>query len=149
MTDVAGLASRIELVEASGPVSPRHSYATTIVLSFAPAPDGDGAAHVVRDHRDVSGTHHEEGVVARATYDALLADILAALPLGAPIDLTSAKRDRKGISFNHVVVTVGEASTRLDYVLSDLDEDDGDPRARKVVSLLKGAATDALPARGG
>ena len=137
--------SRIELVEASGPVSPRHSYATTIVLSFAPTADGAAAARVVRDHRDASGTHHHEGVVERPTFDALLAEVLASLPLGAPIDLTSTKRDRKGISFNHVAVVVGDASTRLDYVLSDLDEDDGDPRARAVVSLLRRAAKDALP----
>ena len=93
------------------------------MLSFAPTGDGGDSAHVVRDHRDASGTHHDEGIVARATYDALLAEVLASLPLGAPVDLTSAKRDRKGISFNHVVV-VGDASTRLDYVLSDLEEDD-------------------------
>ena len=145
MTDVR-LASRIELVEASGPVSPRHSYTTTIVLSLAPTSEGGEAAHVVRDHRDASGTHHDEGSVDRSTYDALLAELLAALPLGAPIDLARTKRDRKGISFNHVVLVVGDASTRLDYVLSDIDEDDGDPRARRVVSLLKGAAQEAFPA---
>jgi len=147
MTD-ASEASRIELVEASGPVSPRHSYATTIVLSFAPTSEG-GDAHIVRDHRDASGTHHHEGAVDRSTYEALLRELLASLPLGAPIDLVATKRDRKGISCNHVTVVVGEASTRLDYVLSDIDEDDGDPRARAVVSLLKGAAQAAFPAAAG
>ena len=142
-------ASRIELVEASGPVSPRHSYATKIVISSAPTSEGDDAVHVVRDHRDASGTHHDERVIERAAYDALLAGVLASLPLGAPIDLAAAKRDRKGISFNHVVVVVGDASTRLDYLLSDLDEDDGDPRARAVVSLLKGAANGPVPAPAG
>lgn len=144
MTDIASdTASRIELVEASGPVSPRHSYATTIAFSLAATPR-DAPAHVVRDHRDASGKHHDEGALERAAYDALLAEVLASLPLGAPLDLASAKRDRKGVSFNHVVVEVGEASTRLDYLLSDLDEDDGDPRARAIVTFVKDAANRGL-----
>jgi len=136
---LAARASRIELVEASGPVSPRYSYTTTIALSLD-ATSADGAAHVVRDHRDASGNHHDEREIDRAAYEAILAELLRSLPLGAPLDLASTKRDRKGISFNHVAVVVGDASTRLDYVLSDIDEDDGDPRARAVVSLVKGAA---------
>ena len=131
-------ASRIELVEASGPVSPRHSYKTTIALSLDTTPPGV-AAHVVCDRRDASGEHHDEREIDRAVYEAILAELLLSLPLGAPLDLVGTKRDRKGISFNHVVVVVGDASTRLDYLLSDLDEDDGDPRARAVVSLVKRA----------
>jgi hypothetical protein len=138
-------ASRIELVEASGPVSPRHSYTTTIALSLdaldTPAANRPGApARVLCDHRDASGAHHDEQELDRAAYVALLAELLVTLPLGAPLDLAGAKRDRKGISFNHVAITVEGASTRLDYVLSDLDEEDGDPRARAVVSLVKHAA---------
>jgi hypothetical protein len=147
MSDDPGLttcASRIELVEASGPVSPRHSYTTRIALSLE-ALDALAAnrlapaARVVCDHRDASGEHHEEQELDRVTYAALLAQLLVTLPLGAPLDLAGSKRDRKGISFNHVTITVEGASTRLDYVLSDLDEDDGDPRARTVVSLVKQA----------
>lgn len=95
----------------------------------------------VRDHRDASGEHHDERAIDRATYDALLGELLALVPLGAPLDLTATKRDRKGISFNHVAVVVGDGSTRIDYVLSDLDEDDGDPRARTAVALVKRAAS--------
>jgi hypothetical protein len=129
--------SRIELVEASGPVSPRHHYNTKITIARA---TGAGAAHVVRDHKDASGEHHDEHELEPSAHDALLAEVLAALPPGAPLDLAATKRDRKGVSFNHVLVTSGDASTRLDYLLSDLDEDDGDPRARAVVSAIKRAA---------
>lgn len=139
MTDTPARASRIELVEASGPVSPRHSYTTAIVVTCDAT--AGVAARAVRDHRDVSGEHHDERAIDRATHDALLDALLAVLPLGAPIDLTATKRDRKGISFNHVAVVVGDASTRLDYLLSDVDEDDGDPRARTAVALVKRAAT--------
>jgi hypothetical protein len=147
MTDAAAhaaTASRIELVEASGPVSPRHSYKTTIALSFEASPGL--VARVVRDHRDASGAHHDDREIDRAAYEAILAEVLVTLPLRAPLDLVGAKRDRKGISFNHLIVVVGDASTRLDYLLSDLDEDDGDPRARAVVALVKRAALgDAQP----
>ena len=136
---LAKQASRIELVEASGPVSPRHSYETSITLSIADAQPGV-AASLVRDHRDASGKHHDERVIDRAAYDALVAELLVALPLGVRLDLVGTKRDRKGISFNHVVIEVGEASSRLDYLVSDLDEDDGDPRARTVVTLVKEAS---------
>lgn len=141
MTDpeaVAAPASRIELVEASGPVSPRHRYKTTITITREASPDA--GARLVRDHRDASGEHHSERPLDRASYERLVAALLGSLPLGAPLDLAAGKRDRKGIAFNHVVVTIGDASTRLDYLLSDLDEDDGDPRARAVVDLLKKAA---------
>jgi hypothetical protein len=141
MTDaqaVAAPASRIELVEASGPVPPRHSYKTTITITCEAS--REAGARLVRDHRDASGEHHDEGTLERARYEQLVADVLGSLPLGAPLDLAAGKRDRKGVSFNHVIVTVGEASTRLDYLLSDLDEDDGDPRARAVVDILKRAA---------
>lgn len=136
---LAAAASRIELVEASGPVSPRHSYATTIVITCDEDPGL--AARVVRDHRDASGEHHHERTLDRPQYDALLAELLAVLALGAPIDLVATKRDRKGISFNHVAIVAGDATARLDYLLSDLDEDDGDPRARTAVALVKGAAS--------
>ena len=58
---------------------------------------------------------------------------------GLPTHLTSGKRDRKGISFNHVAITIAAASARLDYLLEDLDEDDGDPQARAVVGAVKAA----------
>ncbi|NVL78610.1 hypothetical protein HWN78_26920, partial [Escherichia coli] len=47
-----------------------------------------------------------------------------------------------GISFNHVAIVVGDASARLDYLLSQVDEDetDNDARARAVVTALKHAA---------
>ena len=138
--DEAGvpLPARIELAESSGPVSPRHQYTTKIVVEAA----ADVTPRLVRDHRDASGAHHDERALVRGAYEKLFADVLAALPLGEARDLAASKRDRKGVSFNHVVVTVGSASARLDYLLSDVDEDgdDGDRRARAVVGALKQAA---------
>ena len=127
--------SRIELVEASGPVSPRFRYTTRITIASA-----SGVATLVRDHRDAAGDHHDERELDLAAHEALVSEVLASLPLGAPLDLVSSKRDRKGVSFNHVTVVVGEASTRLDYLLSDLDDEDGAPRARAVVHAIKRAA---------
>jgi hypothetical protein len=128
--------ARIELIEASGPVSPRFQYATKITVEAR----SGGLATVARDHRDATGEHHEEHPLDRAVYDALLAEVLASLPLGEPLDLVAGKRDRKGVSFNHVTVVVGEATARLDYLLSDVDDADGVPRARAVVRAIKRAA---------
>ena len=136
MVDSPPHASRIELVEASGPVSPRFRYTTRITIESAPG----AAVTVVRDHHDAAGDHHDERELDRAAHEALVSEVLASLALGEPLDLASSKRDRKGVSFNHVTVVVGEASTRLDYLLSDLDDDDGDPQARAVVDAIKRAA---------
>ena len=136
--DAAGLPlpTRIELVEASGPVSPRFAYATTVVIEASP----DVAPRVVRDHRDASGTHHDERALSREAYETLVGTLLTTLPLGTILDLAADKRDRKGVSFNHLSIKVGDSSARLDYLLSDVDEDDGDPRARAVVGALKASA---------
>jgi hypothetical protein len=131
--------ARIELFEASGPVSPRFQYTTKITILGRPG----ALPTVVREHRDAAGEHHDEHELDRAVYEVLLADLLAALPLGEPLDLVSSKRDRKGVSFNHVTLIVGEASTRLDYLLSDVDDEDGVPRARAVVGAIKRAAEKA------
>jgi hypothetical protein len=128
------LPARIELAESSGPVSPRHQYTTKIVVEASGA-----VARLVRDHRDASGAHHDERPLDRTAYEALFTEVLAALPLGQSRDLVGAKRDRKGVSFNHVLVVVGGLSARLDYLQSDVDED-GDTRARAVVEALKRAA---------
>ncbi|MBC7052242.1 hypothetical protein G6O46_24850, partial [Salmonella enterica subsp. enterica serovar Enteritidis] len=120
--DAAGtpVAARIELVEASGPVSPKHHYTTTIVVEAAPGV----SPRIVRDHRDASGEHHDERALDRAAYEKIFADVLASLPLGESRDLVASKRNRKGISFNHVAIVVGDASARLDYLLSQVDEDE-------------------------
>ena len=131
--------ARIELVEASGPVAPRFQYTTKIIVEARPG----GSPTVVRDHRDATGTHHDEHGLDPAAYEALLAEVLAVLPLGEALDLVSARRDRKGVSFNHVTVLVGDASTRLDYLLSDIDDDDGLAQARAVVGAIKRAAEKA------
>ncbi len=139
--DAAGtpIVARIELVEASGPVAPRHSYRTKVVVEASPTI----APRIVRDHRDASGEHHHESALDRAAYEELFAEVLASLPLGESRDLAAPLRDRKGVSFNHVAVAVGDASSRLDYVLSQVDEDEtnSDPRARTVVDALKRAAS--------
>ena len=133
--DGAPRAVRIELVESSGPVSPRFQHRTLILIEAGPAL----APRIVRDHRDVSGERHDERPLGRATYEDIVCGVLRALPLGEARDLTSGKRDRKGISFNHVAITIAAASARLDYLLEDLDEDDGDPQARAVVGAVKAA----------
>ena len=127
--------ARIKLVESSGPVSPRFQHQTTIVIEAGPGL----SPRLVRDHRDVSGEHHDERALDRTAYEAVFAAVLAALPLGEVRDLAVAKRDRKGISFNHVAITRGDASARLDYLITDIDEDNGDPQARAIVSAIKAA----------
>ena len=136
MVDSPPRASRIELVEASGPVSPRFRYTTRITIEWA----SGTVATLVRDHRDAAGDQHDERELDLAAHEVLVSEVLSSLPLGAPLDLVSSKRDRKGVSFNHVHVVVGEASTLLDYLLSDLDDDDGVPQARAVVHAIKRAA---------
>ena len=143
--DDAGAARpvRIELCESSGPVAPRHQYTTKIVVEASP----DMAPCVVRVHRDASGEHRDDRALDRPAYEALVAAVLASLPLGTSRDLTASKRDHKGISFNHVSVVVGDASARLDYLLSDADADEseGDPQARALVGALKRATAIFTP----
>ena len=131
----AALPSRIELVEASGPVSPRHRYTTSIIVEAGP----ELSPRVVSDRTDAAGAHHEEHALERAAYESLFATVLAALPLGADRDLVGDKRDRKGVSFNHVTVSVESSASRLDYLLSqvDADESDNDAAALAVVTALK------------
>lgn len=124
---------RIELFESSGPTSPRSQYTTTVIVEAGP----DTPPRWACDHRDATGTKHDELPLAREAYEALVAALFTALPLGAPLDLVGDKRTRKGISFNHVAITFGERTSRLDYLLSHVDEDDGDPRARAIVEALR------------
>jgi hypothetical protein len=127
----------IELVEASGPVSPKFQFSTTLTVAGTP----DGGALVVRDHRDAAGVVHTEHVLDLAAVDSLLRSLFAQLPLGESLDLVGEKRSRKGVSFNHVQIQIAGKTSRLDYLLSALDPEDGDPRVRSITSALKALAT--------
>jgi hypothetical protein len=124
----------IELVESSGPVSPRYQYATHGVVRA----QADGI-RLDWDHRDASGVSSRTGTLSPEVYAALWRSILDALPLGTQLDLTAGLRDRKGISFNWVSLALGSEQSRLDYVISNLEEGSGDARAIAVVRAIKSA----------
>jgi hypothetical protein len=127
------MADRIELVDASGPVSPRFQHATTIAIDA-------GAVDVVwtRDHRDAAGATHTTGTLTRAAFDALV----AAIALGASLDLVGDKRANVGVAFNHVEVTCGGVTTRVDYLPSHADADHGDPRVLAIIAAITAALND-------
>lgn len=128
------MADRLVLQDASGPVPPRFSFTTTMTITRT----DDGAAFV-RDHRDASGVLHDERKLDAAAWDALVTAITAVVPLGETLDLVGERRHQKGVSVNHVELTVGDRTARLDYFSSHLDEDDGDPRARAIVTAVRSA----------
>lgn len=139
--DTAGgpaLAS-IEWRESSGPVAPRFQYGIHLVVQAGPE-----GIQATCERRDASGTTVRAGSPAPGAFVALCRELLAVLPLGTRLDLVGELRTRKGISFNQVVLARGADSYRLDYVLSQLDEADGDPRARTVVAAIRSWIQDAL-----
>ena len=127
------MGDRIELVDASGPVSPRFQHATTIMIELG---DGTGDATWTRDHRDASGATHDTGTLARAAFDVLVATIAREVAPGTALDLVGAKRGNVGVAFNHVEVTNGGVTTRVDYLPSHVDADHGDPRVSAIVAAI-------------
>ena len=129
---------RIELCEASGPVAPRHQYSTRILIRrAAPAAPRLTVAHT----GPPSSSVHCTRPLALERFEQLWVDLLAqdALTLGG--DLAAERRDRVGVSFNHVEITLGGgagpgAHMRFDYLLPQLRLA-AHHRHRAVVDLLK------------
>jgi hypothetical protein len=129
----------IEWVESSGPVSPRFQHVIHLLVKAE-----RGEVHITYERQDATGTTTRTGTMESESHEALWRDLLAILPLDTHLDLSGALRDRKGISYNHVALSLGDANSRLDYVLSQLDETNGDPRVRCVVGAINSAVLDAL-----
>ncbi len=125
-------ADRLELVDASGPVAPRFAHRTRVVVGA----DGDGM-RATREHHDTNGTTNDDRVLDPAAWRALVDAIARVVPPGTTLDLVGEKRERKGVSFNHVVLECGGLITRIDYLPSHVDEDDGDERVRAVVNAVR------------
>jgi hypothetical protein len=144
---------RIELCEASGPVAPRHQYSTRILVRrAAPAAPRLTVAHTgppshlpavapTAPPSPPSNIVHCSQPLALERFERLWADLQAqeALTLGG--DLTAGRRDRVGVSFNHVEITLGGGADpathmRFDYLLPQLRLA-AHHRQRAVVDLLK------------
>lgn len=143
---------KIELVESSGPVSPRYQWSTRVLVQ--------GGEEVVtlsfNDRRAlVSGepatTVLVEEALPPAGYERLLADLLEADAGSLSHDFIGAeKRKRIGVSFNHVEIAVGDLlRCRIDYLVSDVARPEF-ARHRRVVEILRGArAYQRAPAEPG
>jgi len=106
---------RLELVDGSGPVSPKHQFATKIVVEGKKA---------VREHRDTNGTVKDERELSDADWAALVDAIAAVVPLGTTLDLVGAeKRRNKGVAFNSLRLVARGSETRIDYLPSHLEDD--------------------------
>lgn len=131
---------KIELVESSGPVSPRYQWSTRVVI------EGEGASLTLRfeDRRaGEDGTPvsvRVEEALPPAGYERLLADLLAADAVSLSHDFVGEeKRKRVGVSFNHVEIAVGDAlRCRIDYLVSDVARAQFE-KHRKVLEILRGA----------
>jgi hypothetical protein len=131
------VSDRIELVDASGPVSPRFQHATTIAIEA-----GAGDATWTRDHRDATGATRGTGTLTRAAFDELVAAIARAVAPGTTLDLIGEKRRNFGVAFNHVEVTSGGVTTRIDYLPSHADAEHGDARVVAIVAAIAAAVRE-------
>lgn len=131
---------KIELVESSGPVSPRYQWATRVLV------DGDGDALTLHfeDRRasddGTPATVRVEQVLPAAGWERLVADLLAADAGSLSHDFIGAeKRKRIGVSFNHVEIALGEElRCRIDYLKTEVDKAEFE-KHRKVVEILRNA----------
>jgi len=133
------LPARLELSESSGPVSPRFQYTTHVVISVAP-PAADPT--VVVDHTAAGGDSAPiTEPLERDQYERLWSDLFAQDVFALGGDLTADKKNRIGVSFNHVEVVLGDpehagARVRFDYLLPQLELPENKQR-HAVVELLK------------
>ena len=122
----------VELQESSGPLAPRYQHSTRIkVLRVGSEP------RVAWELRDVQGLREDNRLLTELRLEKLNGILREALPPGTRLDLAAEFRDRKGISFNSVTVDWPEAPSRLDYLLSHLEEPGGNPTAQAVVRAIK------------
>ncbi len=143
------LPARIELVESSGPVSPRYQYTTRVLVSVeppaAPLLTFDHAADYVGGVPSVDA--HGSEPLARDRYERLWSDLFAQEVLTLGGDLADDLRGRTGVSFNHVEVVLGDpehatARMRFDYLLPQLELPENQ-RRRDVVEILKSLVPQA------
>ena len=112
---MAEQADRLELVDGSGPASPKYQFATKIVVEGRKA---------VREQRDARGTVNDERVLSDAEWDALVDAIAGLVPLGTTLDLVGAeKRRNKGVAFNTLRLVARGSETKIDYLPSHLEDD--------------------------
>ncbi len=121
----------IEWMEFSGPVSPRYHYLQQVTVEAGPQ-----GVNATWERKDAAGNRRRAASLDPASFERLWDELTAHLPLGSHLDLAAPLRHRKGISFNHVRISDGRASARLDYVLSQREED-GEPKVRSVLEALE------------
>ena len=133
------LPARLELSESSGPVSPRFQYTTHVVIAVA-SPAAEPTVAV--DHAAAGGDPAPATKpLARDLYERLWSELFAHDVFALGGDLTADKKDRVGVSFNHVEVVLGDpghavAQVRFDYLLPQLELPENQQR-HAVVELLK------------
>jgi hypothetical protein len=138
------LPARLELSESSGPVSPRYQYTTRVVITVEPPATAPLLAieHVADYVGGVPAFEvHTSEPLSKDRYEQLWADLLAQDVFALGGDLASAKRDRTGVSFNHVEIVLGDpgqggSRVRFDYLLPQL-QDPANARHLAVVESLK------------
>ena len=139
------LPARIELWESSGPVSPRYQYKIHVVVAVASA----AAAPTLAIDHTTGGEPpldvHSADPMARDRYEKLWADLFAQDVFTLGGDLAAGKRNRTGVSFNHVEVVLGDpdhagARMRFDYLLPQLELPENQQR-HAVVEILKKLAS--------
>jgi hypothetical protein len=138
------LPARLELSESSGPVSPRYQYTTGVVVTLAPPASAPLLAieHVADYVGGVPSFEvHTSDPLARDRYEQLWADLLAQDVFSLGGDLAADKRDRTGVSFNHVEIVLGDpdhggSRVRFDYLLPQLKLPENQQRGA-VIEILK------------
>jgi len=108
--------SRVALDESSGPVSPRFQYSLHVEIS---AGNGGGAT-LAFDHKTPKGRTGGTFPITAERYGALCDELSSRV--GESVDLVGDMRHRKGISFNVLEVVLGAATTRVDYLLTHLED---------------------------
>jgi len=142
---------KIELVESSGPVSPRYQWSTRVLVQ--------GEAEVVTlrfdDQRAPAGSEPTtptlvEEALPPAGYERLLGDLLEADAGSLSHDFIGAEKQKRiGVSFNHVEIAVGDLlRCRIDYLVSDVARPEFE-KHRRVVEILRGARGYRAPAEPG
>jgi hypothetical protein len=138
------LPARLELSESSGPVSPRYQYTTHVVITIAP-PDTAPLLAIEHVADYVGGVPsfevHTSEPLPKDRYEQLWKDLLAQDVFALGGDLAADKRDRTGVSFNHVELVLGDpeqggSRVRFDYLLPQL-QDPANTRHLAVVEGLK------------
>ena len=131
----------IELVETSGPVSPKYHYTTSVHLY------SDGCAvfldyHDSRKDPERTSVHFLKELKA-AELKRIVRKLgsLVFVKSNAGRDFVGGARSRIGVSFNWLSIQIGsEVDLRVDYLLSDFEYEGFDDYA-KAINLLKSLVT--------